>query len=154
SYREELLSSEALTGGQFWSGRPERQEASLDTGLAQALGIELGDTLALDIGGLPLEARVTSFRDIHWQALRPNSMILLSPGEIEAAPKMFVASLRVPTAAQREALQAELVARHPNLSVVDAAQAAQTVLGIVERVGRVLTALGTVALAVGAIILA
>jgi len=153
SYREELLSSEALTGGQFWSGRPERQEASLDTGLAQALGIELGDTLALDIGGLPLEARVTSFRDIHWQALRPNSMILLSPGEIEAAPKMFVASLRVPTAPEREELQAQLVARHPNLSVVDAAEAAQTVLAIVSRISRVLTALGTLALLVGAVIL-
>jgi putative ABC transport system permease protein len=154
SYRAELLPSETLTRGEFWSGQPAQQEASLDTGLAEALGITLGDTLRLDIGGLPLEARVTSFRDIRWQALRPNSMILLSPGEIEAAPKMFVASLRVATAAQRQAVQAELVARHPNLSVVDAAEAAQTVLGIVERVGRVLTALGTVALAVGAIILA
>jgi putative ABC transport system permease protein len=115
--------------------------------------IELGDKLALDIGGLPLEAVVTSFRDIHWQALRPNSMILLSPGEIEAAPKMFVASLRVPTAPQREALQAELVARHANLSVVDAAEAAQTVLAIVSRIARVLTALGTLALVVGAVIL-
>jgi putative ABC transport system permease protein len=154
SYRAELLPSEALTGGEFWSGRPAQQEASLDTGLAHTLGIALGDTLRLDIGGLPLDARVTSFRDIRWQALRPNAMILLSPGEIEAAPKMFVASVRVAAAAQREALQGELVARHPNLTVVDAAEAAQTVLGIVERVGRVLTALGSVALAVGAIILA
>jgi putative ABC transport system permease protein len=153
SYRAHLLSSEQLVSGQFWSERPEQQEASLDKGLGQALGISLGDTLRLDIGGLPLEARVTSFRDIHWQALRPNSMILLSPGEIEAAPKMFVASLRVPTAAQRQALQAELVARHPNLSVVDAAEAAQTVLAIVSRVARVLSALGTLALAAGAVIL-
>jgi hypothetical protein len=153
SYREELLSSESLTIGQFWSGRPEQQDASLDRGLGQALGIQLGDTLALDIGGLPLEARVTSFRDIHWQALRPNSMILLSPGEIEAAPKMMVAFVRVPSAPQREALQAELVARYPNLSVVDAAEAAQTVLAIVSRISHVLTALGTLALLVGAVIL-
>ena len=154
SYRAQLLPSEELTSGEFWSGRPERQEASLDKGLGEALGIALGDTLRLDIGGLPLEARVTSFRDIHWQALRPNSMILLSPGEIEGAPKMFVASLRVPSAAQRQALQAQLVARHPNLSVVDAAEAAQTVLAIVSRVARVLTALGTLAIVVGAVILA
>jgi putative ABC transport system permease protein len=153
SYRAEQLPSESLTQGRFWSERPEQQEASLETGLGRTLGIRLGDTLALDIGGLPLEARVTSFRDIQWQALRPNSMILLSPGEIESAPKMFVASLRVPTAPQRMDLQARLVARHPNLTVVDAAEAAQTVLLILDRVSRVLTALGTLAVAVGAIIL-
>lgn len=153
SYREEMLPSESLSAGQFWIGRPSQQEASLDTGLGKSLGIALGDTLRLDIGGLPLEARVTSFRDIQWQALRPNAMILLSPGEIEAAPKMFVASLRVPDATARQTLQGRLVASHPNLTVVDATEAAQTVLLILRRISRVLTALGTLAVLVGAIIL-
>lgn len=153
SYRQEMLPSETVTAGQFWSGRPPQQEASLDAGLGQSLGIQLGDTLRLDIGGLPLEARVTSFRDINWQALRPNAMILLSPGDIEAAPKMFVASLRVPDAATRQALQGQLVSKHANLTVVDATEAAQTVLLILGRISRVLTALGTLAVLVGAIIL-
>jgi putative ABC transport system permease protein len=153
SYRQELLPSESLSSGQFWTGRPAQQEASLDTGLGKSLGIALGDRLRLDIGGLPLEARVTSFRDIQWQALRPNAMILLSPGEIEEAPKMFVASLRVPDAAARQTLQGRLVSSHPNLTVVDATEAAQTVLLILGRISRVLTALGTLAVLVGAIIL-
>ncbi|MEY4549680.1 MAG: Macrolide export ATP-binding/permease protein MacB, partial [Pseudomonadota bacterium] len=153
SYRQEMLPSESLSAGQFWTGRPAQQEASLDAGLGKSLGIALGDTLRLDIGGLPLEARVTSFRDIQWQALRPNAMILLSPGEIEAAPKMFVASLRVPDATARQTLQGRLVASHPNLTVVDATEAAQTVLLILGRISRVLTALGTLAVLVGAIIL-
>jgi len=154
SYRSDLLASETLTRGTFWSGRPERQEVSLDSGMAQGLGVELGDTLGLDIGGLGLSARVTSFRDIRWQALRPNAMILLSPGEIEAAPKMFVASLRLATAEARQALQARLVDRHPNLTVVDATEAAETVLLILSRVSKVLTALGALGVLVGAIILA
>ena len=70
---------------------------------------------------MPLDARVTSFREIRWQALRPNAMILLSPGEIEAAPAMYVASARVPEAADRQALSSELVALHGNLTVIDAA---------------------------------
>ncbi|HKO93918.1 MAG TPA: FtsX-like permease family protein, partial [Polyangiaceae bacterium] len=154
SYRSELLPSETLTQGTFWSGRPAQQEVSLDSGMAAGLGVELGDSISLDIGGLALGARVTSFRDIRWQALRPNAMILLSPGEIEAAPKMFVASMRLATVEARQALQTRLVDRHPNLTVVDATEAAETVLLILSRVSKVLTALGALGVLVGAVILA
>ncbi len=152
SYRGEPISAESVTQGKFWSGRPERQEASLEEGLAKSLGIDLGDTLTLDIQGLPLEATVTSFREIRWQALRPNAMILLSPGEIESAPKMFVASLRLPGVEARQALQERLVARHENLTVVDASEAGQTALMILSRVSAVFTLLGLLAVLGGAVI--
>jgi putative ABC transport system permease protein len=154
SYRDEALPSETVTAGAFWRGRPEHQEASLDEGLANNLGLELGDTITLDIQGLPLEAIVSSFREIRWQALRPNAMILLSPGEIEAAPKMYVASARVPGVEERQGLEQGLVAQHSNLTVVDATQAAQTVLMILSRVSLVFKALGLLAVLAGAVILA
>jgi putative ABC transport system permease protein len=154
SYRAGPVDSEKVTRGQFWSGRPAAQEASLDEGMAQSLGIHLGDTLTLDIQGLPLDARVTSFREIRWQALRPNAMILLSPGEIESAPTMYVASARVADGEQRQTLQTELVREHGNLTVIDAAEAAQTVLMILDRVSTVFTALGVLAVVAGAVILA
>ena len=153
SYRADPVDSETITHGQFWSGKPEQQEASLDEGLATNLGIRLGDTLTLDIQGLPLDARVTSFREIRWQSLRPNAMILLSPGEIEAAPKMIVASGRVATVEARRQLSERLVARFPNLTVIDASEAAQTVLSILDRVSLVFSVLGALAVISGAVIL-
>jgi putative ABC transport system permease protein len=152
SYRAAPVTAETVTAGRFWFGRPEEQEASIDEDLAQSLNIALGDTLTLDIQGIPLDAKVTSFRDIRWQALRPNAMILLSPGEIEAAPKMFVASARVLKARGREAVQQALVERFPNLTVVDAAEAAQTVLLILSRISSVFAVLGLLAVITGAII--
>lgn len=154
SYRAEPVAAETVVLGQFWSGRPARQEASLDEGLARGLGIELGDTLTLDVQGVPIDATVTSFREIRWQALRPNAMILLSPGEIELAPKMLVASARVERADARAELSQRLVERHANLTVIDATEAAQTVLSILDRVSAVLRGLGLLALFAGAIILA
>jgi putative ABC transport system permease protein len=153
SYRSQPVPSESVTQGQFWSASPREQEASLEEGLAESLGVALGDLLTLDIQGLPLTARVTSFREIRWQTLRPNAMILLSPGEIEAAPKLYVASLRLPGAEARQSLQERLVAHHPNLTVIDAAEAAQTLLMIMSRVSIVFTVLGVLALLAGAIIL-
>lgn len=154
SYRETPALSEAVTAGTFWSGRPATQEASLDEGLAHNLGIQLGDTLTLDVQGLPLDAKVTSFREIRWQSLRPNAMILLSPGEIESAPKMFVASARVDGDEARQQLQGRLVGVHTNLTVIDASEAAATVLLILGRVSSVFTVLGVLAVLAGAIILA
>lgn len=153
SYRGAPIDAERVTAGQFWSGRPERQEASLDEGMAHGLGIRLGDTLTLDIQGLPLDAIVTSFREIRWQALRPNAMILLSPGEIEGAPTMFVASAHVRDATLRQSLTGELVRQHGNLTVIDAAEAAQTVLAILDRVSAVFTLLGVLSVLAGAVIL-
>jgi putative ABC transport system permease protein len=153
SYRGEPIASERVTRGTFWSGRPATQEASIDEGLAASLRVQLGDTLTLDIQGLPLDATVTSFREIRWQALRPNAMILLSPGEIEAAPTMYVASARVPGEATRQALTAELVQQHGNLTVIDASEAAQTVLMILDRVSAIFRVLGVLSVLAGAVIL-
>jgi putative ABC transport system permease protein len=153
SYRSEPIASERVTRGTFWTGRPEGQEASIDEGLAENLGVRLGDTLTLDIQGLPLDATVTSFREIRWQALRPNAMILLSPGEIESAPTMYVASARVSDQTTREALTTELVQKHGNLTVIDASEAAQTVLMILDRVSAIFTVLGILSVLAGAVIL-
>jgi putative ABC transport system permease protein len=154
SYRERLVPSERLVAGQFWSGRPATQEASVDADLAAGLGIALGDTLTLDIQGLPLDAKVTSFREIRWQAMRPNALILLSPGEIEQAPRMYVAATRVEGQDARYELSRALVASYPNVSVVDVSDTAATVLGIVARIGTVFTVIGLLATVTGAIILA
>jgi putative ABC transport system permease protein len=154
SHRSHLLASETLTAGAFWSADPGRQEVSLDAELAANLGVALGDTLTLDVQGVPIDAVVSSFRRIDWLAMRPNAMIVLSPGPIERAPGMFVAAARVEPVSARQSLQAELVSEHPNLTIVDATEAAQTVLLIIRRVSSVFALLGLAAAGVGAVIVA
>jgi putative ABC transport system permease protein len=153
SYRDHPIDGEEVTEGRFWSGRPARQEASIDERMKERVGVELGDTLTLDVQGIPIDAVVTSFRRIRWQTMRPNSMILLSPGEIEKAPTMFVSALRVPERAARYALQDHLVRRFPNLTVVDVTDTAATVRLLVERISAVFSVLGLLTLVTGAIIL-
>jgi len=153
SYRDYLLRSEDVVEGTFWTGRPEGQEASIAENLAKNLGTELGATLTLDVQGIPIDATVTSLRRIRWQAMRPNAMIVLSPGEIEEAPKMFVASFRVQGETERYRVQKELVAAYPNLSVVDISEAAATVRLLLSRISAVFTVLGLLALFIGAVIL-
>jgi putative ABC transport system permease protein len=153
TYRGEPIDSEEVVEGSFWRGRPARQEASLAAQLAANLEIELGDKLTLDIQGLPQDVWVTSTRTIRWQAMRPNAMIVLSPGEIEKAPAMFVSSFRVGDPAARARLAADIVARHPNVSVIDLSEVAAQVRDILDRISLVVSALALVILIAGAVIL-
>ncbi|HWM86926.1 MAG TPA: FtsX-like permease family protein, partial [Kofleriaceae bacterium] len=153
TYRDHSVDSEEVVAGEFWRGRPPRQEASLDSRLAQNLGIELGQTLTLDVQGLPLDAVVTSFRTIRWQAMRPNAMVVLSPGEVEKSPAMFVSSFRIDDPTARARLAADLVARYPNISVIDLTEVAAQVRDILDRIALVVSALALVILIAGAVIL-
>jgi len=153
TYRDAPVESEEVVAGTFWRGRPARQEVSLDQRLGENLGIHLDDVLTLDIQGLPLDAVVTSFRTIRWQAMRPNAMVVLSPGPIEQAPGMFIASFRVDQPDARARLAADLIAHHPNLSVIDLTEIAAQVRDILDRIALVVSGLALVILVTGAVIL-
>jgi putative ABC transport system permease protein len=124
----------------------------VDVELAKVLDLKLGDVLTLDIQGLPLDAVVTSFREIHWQAVRPNSLVLLSPGEIEEAPRQHVASFRIDDS-RRYDIQSELIEKFPNLTVIDVTEAAKTIKLIIDRISVVFRGLGSLAILAGLLIL-
>jgi len=153
TFREATLPSEEVVAGTFWRGRPARQEVSIDENLADNLGIRLGDTLTLDIQGLPLDAVVTSFRRIRWLAMVPNAIIVLSPGPIEEAPRMYVMSFRLTDEARRRALESDLAQRFPNVSAIDVTDAAETVRIILDRISAILGFLALLTIATGAVIL-
>lgn len=154
SHREHLVASETIVAGKFWPQNPKRQEISLDIRVADAIGAHLGDTLTLDVQGRPLDGLVTSFREIQWLSLRPNAMILLSPGPIEKAPSMLVFSSTITDASERHRLQDTLSSRFSNLTVIDAEEAAESALMIVTKVARILHILGLMAVVAGALVFA
>lgn len=153
SYRESPGDFETVTAGRFWNGRPEQQEISVDEDWAGRMEVELGDRITLGVEGLPIEGVVTSFRQIEWQALRPNSMLLLSPGLIEKIPPMYATSFRIGDRAQRMQFQSRLVRKYPNLSVIDVTEAASNIRLILEQVSAVISFLAAITMLNGIIIL-
>lgn len=154
SYRDHLNPSEELTAGTFWQGKTEEQEVSVDERWASRMDVDVGDVITFDISGLPLDAKVTSMRRIDWAAMQINSILLFSPGMIENAPRMYVGSLNIPEEEARYQFQEKLVADHPSVTVIDAAQAAKTVAGIAENIALVIQWMAGATLAAGVVILA
>ncbi|GAB4166570.1 MAG: FtsX-like permease family protein [Rhodocyclaceae bacterium] len=129
SHMADLPAGNAVIAGRwFGASGSGRGEFSVEQGLAQTLGIRLGDVLGFEIGGERVEAAVTSLRRLEWDSMRVNFFVIAPPGVLEDFPHSYITSFFVP-AGRGEALH-RLVAAFPNITVIDV----DAILGQVKRV--------------------
>ena len=107
---------------------------SMEQGIAETLGLKLGDKLTYDIAGTRLTVTISSIRKVEWDSFRVNFFIVAPPGVLEKAPASFVTSLHLP--AERATLMDELVKRFPNLLVIDVAAILTQVQRMMDQVVR------------------
>ena len=69
---------------------------SLDANIAKGFGVNVGDTLTLNILGRDIKARIASLRKINWRSLRFDFAIIFAPGTLESAPQSHIAALQTP----------------------------------------------------------
>jgi len=121
SWAANLPKDNHITAGQWWSsaGAP-REQYSMEDGIAQRLGVKLGDKLTFDIAGTPVSATVTSLRKVDWDSFNVNFFLIAPPGLLEDQPVSYVTSFHLPPRSA-ELLNA-LIKQFPNLLVIDVAQ--------------------------------
>lgn len=117
SWSAPLPASNTLVAGRWWAEDSRGTEVSIEEGIAQSLGLGVGDTLGFSIAGEPLTGQITSIRAVAWDSFDPNFFVLFQPGEIEEFPTTWITSVFVPRD-ERTALL-ELVRQHPSVSVID-----------------------------------
>lgn len=115
SHVAELPAHNLLVGGRW---QPEERDGlSLEQGLAERLGVKLGDMLAFDVGGQALQGRVTSLRKVDWGSMRANFFVLFPRSALSPdLPYSHMAAFRAPDGPQ---LDAALARQFPNATVVD-----------------------------------
>lgn len=124
--------------GRWWARDDAgRAQISLEESAARHLHVGVGDRLTFDVQGIPVEGEVTSIRKVDWQSLSTNFFVIFSPGALDGAPATWVATARVPVAAET-AVQGAVVRAFPNVTAV-------AVRDVLERVSDIL---GRMALAV------
>ena len=115
-----------------WFGAGEGDEFSVEQGLAETLGLRLGDELAYDIGGRRYAATVTSLRKLDWDSMRVNFFVIAPPGRIEDFPASFITSFHLPDA--RGAFAVELLREFPHLTLIDVAALVRQVQATLDQV--------------------
>ena len=130
SFDTRLPDGNSVVAGR-WHGADTAPQFSVEQGLAQTLGLALGDVLTFEIAGVRSEARITSLRKLDWDSMRVNFFVIAAPGMLDSQPASYITSFYLP-AAQMEFAN-RLVAAFPNLTVIDVAAVIGQIQGMVEQ---------------------
>ncbi|OIO56121.1 MAG: hypothetical protein COX57_09055 [Alphaproteobacteria bacterium CG_4_10_14_0_2_um_filter_63_37] len=137
---------EDLIAGRWWQAGSEVQEISVEEGWAQTLGLKLGSQLTFDAQGFAVQGEVTSIRKVDWGTMRTNFFAIFSAPALQDRPATFIAALRLPPG-KEAAIEQELVAQYPNVTLIDVAAVATTLQELVGRLTGAATLLAGFALA-------
>ena len=140
-----------IVAGAWWKPGEADAQFSVEEGIARTLAIRVGDTLAWDVGGTRLSARVTSLRKVEWDSFKANFFVIASPGVLEAYPASWITSFHLP--AGREEVINRLVERFPNVSVIDLTAIMGQVKRISDQVSRAVEFVFLFAIAAGVVVL-
>jgi putative ABC transport system permease protein len=83
----------------------------------EALGLVLGDTLTVNILGRNVEVEIANSREIDWQDLQIDFVMVFSPGLLESAPQSQIATVTLDPD-QEDYLERLVVNRFPNVSAI------------------------------------
>ena len=157
TYRAEIRESERLIDGEWWRPESRRETGvhriSFERDLASDLGVGVGDRISWDIQGVNVETEVVNLRTVDWARFETNFFAVFEPGVLETAPQSLVILARMEGANARALLQRDLVARFPNISVLDATMMLQAIDGILEKVAFAIRFMALFAIASGVVIL-
>lgn len=69
---------------------------SVEEGIANRLGIHVGDTLTYEVAGNRLSAKVANLRKVQWDSMRVNFFVIATPGMLEGFPASYITSYYLP----------------------------------------------------------
>ncbi|MEX1166892.1 MAG: FtsX-like permease family protein, partial [Hydrogenophaga sp.] len=129
----------------------EADALSVEEGLAEELGLKLGDRLGFDIAGQVKEGRITTLRKVDWGSMRVNFFVLFPLAEMTDVPATYISAFRAPEANKQ--FDNQLVRQFPNITNVDMSQTIAQVQRVLGQVIRAVEFLFAFALAAGLIVL-
>ncbi|TXT23736.1 MAG: hypothetical protein FD134_1960 [Gallionellaceae bacterium] len=144
SYAGKMPEWNELVSGSWWAPSLEKGRAgdevaqlSVEEGIAERLGIRLGDELTYDVGATPFTARVTSLRKVQWDSMKVNFFVIATPELLKDYPVSYLTSFYLPPDKVRAGDQ--LVREFPNLLVIDTGAMIEQVRGIMEQIAQVVS---------------
>jgi putative ABC transport system permease protein len=138
-----------LTAGRWV---PEEADGvSVEQGIADTLGLKLGDQLRFDIAGQSREGRVTSLRKVDWTSMRANFFVMFPVSQIPDLPMTYMAAFRSPQGSA--GFDNALVNQFPNITSVDMRSTLAQVQRVMDQVIRAVEYLFAFTLAAGLMVL-
>lgn len=146
-------SGSRIVEGEWWpadyNGPPL---ISFDAEAAAAFGLKIGDEITFNILGRPFTGTIANLRRIDWSSLGMNFVVIFSPGALESAPQISIATVHVDEHSE-DALEAAVSTRFPNVSAVRVRDVVADVNRIMKSVDIAAKAIAAVAIIAGVLVL-
>ena len=138
----------SISAGRWVEG--EADGLSVEDGLAETLGLKLGDTLRFDIAGQLREGRITSLRKVDWSSMRVNFFVMFPLAEMPGLPISYISAFRAPA---KPGFDNQLSHDFPNITNVDISASIGQVQRVLDQVVRAVEFLFAFTLAAGLVVL-
>ncbi len=157
TYSDVLPQGSELVAGQWWAkdyaGPPL---VSLDREAAALLNVGVGDMMTVSILGREIEARIASLRQVNWDTMGFNYILVFSPNTLAAAPHSLTATIDMEPKNEGKVSRA-LLGAFPSASIIAVSEVVGQVRTILDQMATAIllsasvTILAGIAVLVGAI---
>jgi Predicted ABC-type transport system involved in lysophospholipase L1 biosynthesis, permease component len=156
TYEETMPANSTLTEGSWWPANYEGEPlVSFSAEEAGELGLKLGDTVTVNVLGRNITARIASFRQVEWESLSINFVMVFSPNTFRGAPHAWLATLTDAdaTAVEEAAILREVTNAYPTITSVRVKDAIDIVDRLVGQLATAIRAAAAVALVASVLVL-
>ena len=158
SYSATVPEGSSVVAGQWWpadyAGEPL---VSMEAEIAKGLGLKIGDAVTVNVLGRNVTARIANLREVKWESLALNFVLVFSPNTLVGAPHNLLATISLPkdTPLATEAKLAQQIGRaFPASTAIRVKDAIDAFSAVFNRVMLAVRAAGSVTLIAGALVLA
>ncbi|MCJ8158658.1 ABC transporter permease [Sphingomonas sp. LaA6.9] len=153
TYSATLPEGSDLVAGKWWPadyvGPPL---ISLDREAAETLGIGVGDTLTVSVLGREIEARIASLRQVNWDTMGFNYVLVFSPNALSNAPHTLAATITM--SPEREpAVTRALLGAFAGVSIIAVGEVIGQVSALLTQMSGAIVAAASVAILAGIAVL-
>ncbi|WP_417771717.1 ABC transporter permease [Stappia sp.] len=158
TYSTDIPANSKLTEGDWWpAGYGGEPLVSFEADAGRALGLKLGDTLTVNVLGRAVTARIANFRQVDWESLSINFVMVFSPNTFAGAPHTHLRTLTYADGGgeTRElALLKTLSDTFPTVTAVRVKDAIDQINGLVAQLAWAIRAAASVTLVASVLVLA
>ncbi|WP_255561436.1 ABC transporter permease [Pseudohoeflea coraliihabitans] len=157
TYEAEKPDNARLVEGEWWptdyQGEPLVSFSAEEAG---ELGLGLGDTVSVSVLGRTITARIANLRDVEWESLSINFVMVFNPSAFAGAPHSWLATLSDPSAGAVEegAILRGVTQAFPTITSVRVKDAIEIADRLVGQIGAAVRAAAALALGASVLVLA
>lgn len=131
TYADAQPAGTEITAGAWWpAGYDGPPQISFAAEEAAEIGLQLGDTMTVNILGRDISGEVTSFRNVSWEDAGIGFVLAMNQSALEGAPHSWISTVYATPEAEAAILR-DLATAYPNITAIRVRDAIDQVIALV-----------------------